>query len=368
MPSVPKDLKIAAEKAHGPGQTRPVKVRRFLSWFGAKRRGSQVEIDIRAALKKVKLFTMPDFMTAHIEERVRLCPVPMKAEIRTRVPRKPLSIPNEPTPAAVEHITVIVSDVANASETQTFVKIADPTPRLGTLFGGQKPVSVRRDDSVRHAVTLMLKHDFSQLPVMSSSRQVEGLISWKSIGKAIKVHNNTCESVKDCIDTHVEILRWDKPLWEAIKTIADKDVVMIKDATNEIVGIVTSYDLADQYHWLSEPFFLLGEIESCLRQMARLANFPLTTLKAAKNPQDTTREITDVSKLTFGETVRLLDDENNWSLIQPKLSRKTFVVMLKDINKIRNDVMHFSPDPLENEAIKTLRRASSMLRDLNLFG
>jgi len=102
--------------------------------------------------------------------------------------------------------------------------------------------------------------------------------------------------------------------------------------------------------------------------MAWLANFPLATLKAAKNPQDTAREITDVSKLTFGETVRLLDDEKNWSLIQPKLSRKTFVAMLKDINKIRNDVMHFSPDPLENEALKTLRRASSMLRDLNLFG
>jgi len=358
MTNVPKELKLAAQRAYGPEKTRPIKLRILLSWFGAQRRGVQVASDIRSALKKVKLATEPDFMTANIEDRVRLVPTGKVNVVAT----KP-QLPN--TTTKTENRVETVAPLADGKEPT--LQLTDPTPRLGTVFGGQAPVSVRRDDTIKRAMTIMLKHDYSQLPVMSSSKQVEGLISWKSIGKEVNVQNKGCEQVKDCIDTDVEILRWDRPLWEAIKTIADKDVVLIKDKTNDIVGIVTCYDLANQYHTLNEPFFLLGEIENNLRQLAVKADFPIATLEAAKDPKDTKRTVTGVDKLTFGELVRLLDSEQNWARIHLKLSRTAFLSDIRKIVKIRNDVMHFSPDPLDKASLKTLQDAAKMFRGLKLF-
>jgi len=81
---------------------------------------------------------------------------------------------------------------------------------LGTLDAAHaKPLCVKRDAKVREAVTLMIQHDFSQLPVMQNSRDVDGLISWKSIAEASKVHNKECTFVRECMDIDVEILKHD---------------------------------------------------------------------------------------------------------------------------------------------------------------
>lgn len=40
---------------------------------------------------------------------------------------------------------------------------------------------------------------------------------------------------------------------------------------------------------------------------------------------------------------------------------------IKIIAKIRNEVMHFSPDPLEKEKLADLRRLARMMRGFKLF-
>lgn len=76
----------------------------------------------------------------------------------------------------------------------------------------------------------MIQHDYSRLPFMQNNRDVDGLISWKSIAEASKVHNKECRFVRECMDTEVEFLRDDAPLWKAIKTIAEEGVVLVKNA------------------------------------------------------------------------------------------------------------------------------------------
>ena len=44
------------------------------------------------------------------------------------------------------------------------------------------------------------------------NRDVDGLISWKSIAEAPKVHNKECTFVRECMDIDVEILKHDAPL------------------------------------------------------------------------------------------------------------------------------------------------------------
>ncbi len=164
-------------------------------------------------------------------------------------------------------------------------------------------------------MTLMVQHDYSQLPVMQNSRDVDGLISWKSIGETSKVHNKECTFVRECMDTDVEILRDDTPLWKAIRTIAEKDVVLVKNSAKEIIGLVSTYDIAVEYHSLSEPFLLLGEIENNLRQLIARAKYPLSVTEAAKDPKDVERKVKSVSDLTFGEYIELLQQPANWQSI-----------------------------------------------------
>src|SRR6516164_3223002 len=60
---------------------------------------------------------------------------------------------------------------------------ADPTFRISKLAAAnRKPTSIDPNETVEQAITLMLASDFSQLPVMTSVRDVKGIISWSSIG------------------------------------------------------------------------------------------------------------------------------------------------------------------------------------------
>lgn len=351
MAKVPEKLRLVAEQVYATNRPRSVKVRGFLSWFGVKRRGYLVVRQIRSALKRTKLVSEPDFESANIEGRIKLNPAPTQTSVN-----------------GTARSQVVQPIATEAIPTDNQAELLDPTPRLGTLDpANRKPLSIKRDAKVREAVTLMIQHDYSQLPVLQNSRDVDGLISWKSIGEASKVHNKECTFVRQCMDAEVEILKHDTPLWKAIRTIAEKDVVLVRNSAKEIIGLVTTYDIAVEYHSLAEPFLLLGEIENNLRQLVARAKYPQSVLAAAKDPKDTERKIAGVSDLTFGEYIRLLQEPENWRSIGFNLARKTFLGDMDDIRRIRNDVMHFHPDPLLGKDLNSLRRVANMMRSLKLW-
>lgn len=127
-------------------------VRSFLLWFGAERRGFRVVTRIRRSLKKYKLTTIPDFEYAWIDGDISFRRADPDAE----------------------------------DEKQEGVAVADPIHRIGRLEAANRaPVQVNPQSTLKEAVTLMLANDFSQLPVMTSAREVKGIISWKTIGSRV---------------------------------------------------------------------------------------------------------------------------------------------------------------------------------------
>src|SRR5439155_8918037 len=104
----------------------------------------------------------------------------------------------------------------------------DPVPRIGMLPAANRPpVTVSPDAPVSEAVTLMLMHDFSQLAVIQNERKVLGLISWKSIGSCTSL-GKQANNVKDCLDKDIEVLRYDRPLFDAVGTIIRNEVVLVR--------------------------------------------------------------------------------------------------------------------------------------------
>ena len=310
----------------------PVTVREFLSWFGAERRGYVIVWNIRRVLKEVGLETKPDFEYAYIDGLVSFVAA---GSVGTQSPT--------------------TGDVLEGP-------VADPTYRIGRLdSANKKPTSVPPDAALALAITLMLKNDFSQLPVMTTEREVKGVVSWKSIGSHLAIGSD-CESVRQCMEPP-HIVDIDASIFAAIGIIADNDYVLVRNSERTITGIVTASDLAHQFRQLAEPFMLIGEIENHVRRLI-YGKFTVNELRESQDTSASARNVDGVTDLTFGEYVRLLESEPRWHKLDLKVDRRVFVASLDRIREIRNDVMHFAPDKLLEEDMDILRDFSKFLRTL----
>lgn len=108
---------------------------------------------------------------------------------------------------------------------------------------------------------------------------------------------------------------------------------------------------------------MLSEIENHVRRLID-GKFSLEELKAARDPNDANRKIDNVANLTFGEYIRLLDKPANWSRLGYDLSRTECTNRLREIGRIRNDVMHFHPDGISPEDLDLLRDMRKFLQAL----
>lgn len=330
---VPDELKTQ-KSALSNGDKPRATVRELLAWFKAERRGPNVVHRVRAALDNLGLVTWPDFEGEYIDQEVFFM---------DRASFHPPAVSTTTTPAPVP-------------------PTIDPTHRLGRLkAANRKPISVTLNDPIEAATTLMLTHDFSQLPIMQGDRTVKGMISWKSIGSRLAL-GASCTTVLNCLDSHYE-LPDDASIFDAVSIIAAHDCVLVRDRENKISGLVTAADITNQFHVLAEPFLLLGDIESRIRALI-VPHFSPEELGAAKNPSDGERVVQNVSDLTFGEYVRLLENDQRWLKMELKIDRIRFVDQLKRIRDIRNDVMHFDPDGITEDALADLRRFSRFLDQL----
>jgi len=211
----------------------------------------------------------------------------------------------------------------------------------------------------------MLSNDYSQLPVMTSPRELKGVVSWKTIGSRLAL-NRPCQLAKDCMESASEIAV-DDSLFSAIGAVKDNDYVLVRGRERLISGIITASDLTEQFQKLAEPFLLVGEIENGIRRILH-GRFTKDELAAIKAPDDADRVVEAVSDLTFGEYLRLIEAENSWAKLGLAVDRVEFIKQLHKIREIRNDVMHFDPDGLDDGDIVILREFSRFLKRLRDVG
>lgn len=353
---------IADELKQGK-QPEPETVRTLLNWFGAQRRGYHVNGIIEKALEQHGIRTVPDFHYAYIDSEINFVPAAQVVGDETTTlgsgatltgagDGSAVNVETPETPA--EPTAVIVTTVGGAIE--------DPTYRIGRLpAANNPPVSVKPNGTLTEAVTLMLAHDFSQLPVMQTERDVKGIISWASIGTRLAM-DNKADSVSHYMESHHE-LSADVSLFAAIGVIVEHDYVLIRDAQKRVTGIVTTSDLSLQFHQLGEPFLLIGEIENHIRRMID-GKFTREELSASRDPSDPRREVSSVSDLTFGEYLWLLKNPDNWGRLGIPIDRKVFAEKLDKIRRIRNDIMHFDPDGISPDDLEVLRSFVLFLQKL----
>lgn len=347
---IPNQLKDVADQVNQ-GAERTESVRTLLSWFGAERRGKWTVGDIRKALRKLKLITEPDFEDVWIGALITFRPKPTKGKAGTSGNGKPSS-----------EQQVSKEDEGLAPVSKKPAEDLNSSIKIGRLEAANRaPLCTSPDASVSEAITLMLQHDYSQLPVTTTPHNVKGILSWKSLGTRLAL-GKKCDKVRECMDSVVEV-RADASLFEAIQQIVEHECVLVRDETRKLTGIVTTADLSLQFRDLGEPFLLLGQIENHIRNLIA-DKYQKAELIEACDPSDSGREIEDVSDLTLGEYIRLLENPKRWEKLGVPIDRKTLTDELKRVGRIRNDVMHFDPDGVAPEDLTILRKFARFLGDL----
>lgn len=249
---------------------------------------------------------------------------------------------------------------------------SDPTPRLSLLKAanlnkvkeageGNGLISVTRDTPLNEAITLMILNDYSQLPILSGLRDVDGVISWKSIGRALAL-GKECKKVADCKEDIV-VLNYDDPLFSAVKFVLEKDFVLVKQRDKTISGIVTMTDIGEQFISMAEPFLIIEQIENHVRKLLD-QKFSIKELSIQPAYEEKSKVISSLADLNFGHYIKIIEDPEKFSKLKVNVDRTLLVSQLDEVRKIRNDVMHFDPDGITSKSLELLRQTVSFLHTL----
>src|SRR5579871_5821446 len=393
---IPKEIGKMATYLKEGRRIRRVTVRQLLRMFKAERRGMNKVQDIRTTLDALGLETDPDFESAWIDSRVRIrlktdaSPVAEGEHEETDVEEDGVDeseveetvdeveaalLVEEPehTATAVQVAAEIATDAVKLSpitSTEGVVETAlsekaptDPTFRIGNFpAANKKLVTVGPDDPVSKAVTKMMQSDFSQLPIMQGERDVKGVISWRSIGARYAL-GVSCEKVKDARED-AQVIDANGTLFDAIPTIVKHGYVLVRNQKDRrITGIVTASDLSLQFQQLAEPFILLREIELHIRRLLKDKVSP-ADLASLVTPDLPNKKLDSLADLSFGEYIRLIQHPDFWEKLSLKIDKTCLTDQLEEVRKIRNDVMHFDPDPMTSKQQETLKDAAKFMQQL----
>lgn len=259
----------------------------------------------------------------------------------------------------------------------------------GQLVQDQQLVSVAPSESLTRALTLMIEHDFSQLPVVDPEGKPLGIITCASIAKALlhlgaKIEELRVNHALVKISTHPA----EEDLLYLLDTILKVSAVFVVDTTDKLIGIITEYDTTQYFRQRAEDLVLINDIEDALKRHLQIAydaqgktstslndaidglsnsldgirrkshsslralSAKLTNVKPEQKdldeivdryfpPQEESRSFSD---LTLSEFIQLA--QKNWSKLEPvfRISQQSWSKMMEDIRIIRNKLFHFKGD------------------------
>ncbi len=228
-------------------------------------------------------------------------------------------------------------------------------------------VTINFGDKIDYAIKLMIRNDFSQLPVKKDGKII-GMISYGSIVRSMLFLEKKNEKPIDLLRVKVEDLmekscwaNYDSDLFDLLDKLAIKSFIQIKteDGTDEII---TSYDAIDYFRGNTESFLALNDIENCLRHIIH-EKFDESSFKEKARialPYKKNRVPETVNNLDFGDYITFVS--HYWKKFSDFFGDKKICLRyLEKVRKIRNDICHFR-GPLAKSDKEALKFISNWLK------
>jgi len=274
------------------------------------------------------------------------------------------------------------------------------------IEGRPTPQTVKPDDSVQHALDLMLAYDYSLLPVVADDDKPLGMITSGSILSALNGFRCTLDTlhVSDATFRFRRTFRAEDNLFDLLDDLRDAYAVLIVDKEDKLIGIVTNYDTSEYFRRHSQDLMWVEDVEEMLRDYIRAGYLTEAgepdpeALRAAikeysvgkdelrkkfrvalkhflnkqgsedKNFDSTAADeaftrafVKDIpeslEQLTFADYIELLLNQKQWpkytELFAPQ-SSDALRTLLKEVNAIRNTLAHFRGDlsPAQQDKLK----------------
>ena len=221
------------------------------------------------------------------------------------------------------------------------------------------------DATVEQAYTKMRMNNYSQLVVASRENpkrnDIKGILSFDSLSQALL--NGTPTTVRDCIDEDkdVQYANYADDLESVVNQLSSNDVVLVTGRDDRLQGIVTAWDLANEFANLIAPFRRIEEIEKRLEILIR----KLDPQRISEILGDSDRSAKDTKELTMGDLQRVLESPDHWDELELAFDRKDFIGALNKVRNYRNRLMHFG-DPLNESETQKLTNFRNMVREIQL--
>lgn len=333
------------------GEPLEISVRELLNAWGYVSRGPAAVAEIGEALAGAGLTTEPPFATvADMRETVRVVPAPAEE-----------AGPEDGRPGRDEPLGEARTEPEDVEV--RFPPVSLCVHQIPSACGGV--VSVGIDDSLQHAQTLMMRHDYSQLAVVDGGA-LRGAVTWESISAAKISGGGGGELRHYLMGGSPEVLHPDDKLLDKIPQISRYGFAFVAGSGGALAGIITTADLSERFALLAGPFLLISEIERRVRRhIDKVCSLGDIQSAAAFNPAKPRTKLRSVHGLTFGDCRKVLENTDIWKRLGWDIDHGVFLGDLKSVNGIRNEVMHFRPDPLGPDQLSTLENFAKWLRRLD---
>ena len=274
-------------------------------------------------------------------------------------------VPLRPSPEEADGAGAAASPDPAATRAATGVRAAgtDPTAPAVSLSistleaAGAGVLAVKVEDSLTKAITLMLQHDYSQLAVLSADGVLRGAVSWESIGRA-RLAKQVLTLADAVVDVRTVLLTDD--LLGVVADVRQYGYVLVRDPGDQaITGIVTTADLAGEFEAISKPFALAEECERRLRRRVDERIDPQLIGQHVRNKKHADQ---GAAALTMGAYGFLLKEPATFELLGWDLDHELFLAHLEQVRLVRNELMHFSTDPLDPKDVAALLSFIKLLR------
>ena len=333
--------------------------RSVLRAFGYVRRRAPAIEEINKTLEELELVAIPS-----ISSEMPLKLPRIRFSLRSADGTSTLSGVDVPEPLDFNGIDPPLQD-----DEDNDVNLPEPAFSVYELKSANAEVEwVPPDASLQIAYTKMVRYKYSQLVVASSKeprqQDIKGIVSFQSIATALM--NGKPATVGDCMDKDVSYAQGDTDLKSVLTQLSANDVVLVIGQDKRLQGIVTAWDLAEEFANLVDPFKRIGEIEERLQALIgirlgkdKVAEFLRDDGSSGDNP------IVKLSELTMGELERVLEFPGHWEALRLAFDRGLFISALSEVRDCRNRLMHFG-DPLSEDEMAEITNFCDMVRTIQL--
>jgi len=141
------------------------------------------------------------------------------------------------------------------------------------IAGCPTPTIIGPEQTGLEALNLMIQHDYSQLPVVDGDSRLIGLITGDSLLRAVNSLGVLPKElrVKDA-QLKPRTASVDSDVFDLLDDLKAAAAVLILDAAQQLVGVVTDYDAMDFFRRHSEDMMLVEDIETSLKDHIRAAS------------------------------------------------------------------------------------------------